>query len=47
MEASVEKRVEDSFAKKAPELVAELYKKSLLTEMNEEENNAFINRIRI
>jgi F-type H+-transporting ATPase subunit b len=46
-EASVEKRIEDSFAKRAPELVVELYKKTLLQEMNEEENDAFINRIRI
>ena len=46
-ENTIEQRVEESFAKKAPELVATLYKNALRKEMNEDENNAFIARIRI
>lgn len=46
-EEQLQSRVEDAFAKKAPSLVAELYKKTLLKEMNEDENDAFIGRIHI
>lgn len=46
-EQTTEERTLDAFSKRAPELVAKLYKAALQKEMTEEENNAFIARIRI
>jgi len=44
-EASVTSRVEKAFAEKAPHLVAQLYAKTLMNEMTEEDNNALIARM--
>lgn len=46
-EDSYESKVEAEFAKKAPGLVASLYAAALKREMTEEENNAFISRIKL
>jgi F-type H+-transporting ATPase subunit b len=45
-ESTVLARTESEFAKKAPALMASLYAKTLLREMNAEENNALITRMK-
>jgi F-type H+-transporting ATPase subunit b len=45
-EDSLSLRTEEEFMKKAPHLIAALYSKALIKEMNEEENNAFIARMK-
>jgi F-type H+-transporting ATPase subunit b len=45
-EASISETVEQAFRKKAPNLVAALYAKTLMTEMSEADNNALIARMR-
>lgn len=45
-ESTVLARTEAEFAKKAPALMASLYAKTLLREMNAEENNALIARMK-
>lgn len=44
-EANLKESVEKEFALRAPEIVAQLYAKSLSKEMTPEENNAFISKI--
>lgn len=45
-EQSLKEKVEKAFGERAPELVANLYQKTLLREMTEAENNALILKIR-
>lgn len=45
-EALIQTEVEKAFSEKAPRLVAELYKKTLLKHMTEEDNNALIANIK-
>lgn len=45
-EMLVQESVEKEFALKAPSLVAKLYKATLMKEMTEDENNAFIQRVK-
>ena len=45
-EAILESEVEKAFSEKAPFLVAELYRKTLLKHMTEEDNNALIANIK-
>jgi len=44
-EASAEARIEKAFAEKAPHIVAQLYVKTLMQEMSEDDNNALIQRM--
>jgi F-type H+-transporting ATPase subunit b len=45
-EKKIEAKVEKEWSEKAPELVAQLFKKTLLKEMTESENNAMIARMK-
>lgn len=45
-EKKIEAKVEKEWSEKAPELVAHLFKKTLLKEMTESENNAMIARMK-
>lgn len=46
-EASYKEKIEASFAKRTPELVAKLYALTLKKEMTEEENNALLGRMSV
>lgn len=46
-EKNLQQKVEESFRKKAPALVASLYMKTLGEHMTEEHNNAFIAKIKV
>jgi F-type H+-transporting ATPase subunit b len=46
-ELSLKETVEKAFGEKAPELIAQLYAKTLLKEMNQTENDALIARMKV